>query len=871
MKAEQVDQALRQKFVDEDQRIVFWNDENGEFADYIDVGLSAELCEINLLDLREVGGLSAKLRLEQDDPAGKYLVYSQGKMPAAEQDWLLDIRHYSAKFHADVASLWLQELGLVNLSLREHLKSRSKFLSNQERRRKLARLADPDDDEAKIDLKMMAVLAGSAVANSFDVLRALYHRHASADSFDLTQPIELIPQLEKMALADGFWKLMREEFGYSEDLPDAAGLLRRLFISELLDKSDSRFDTLAQHQLPNVGRRNAVVFLTQWRDSSTMASSYDAAAAAISEEQNVRSSLTDLDLASLKEIYTFWDAEELIVSRLRSLLLDETQVAGVEDIEDITGERKAGHWLSGSGRDASKRQAIAAAYDAIVAAAQLFALHREQRQGLNFDSPEALLKAYRTKLYRFDRLYRHFCFKAKPAAAQGGDLLKALAEKVERVYDQGFVTPLGVEWSRHLDNGVLQEWSFAEFPAQQNFYNENIQPHLDKSDRKRAFVIVSDAFRYEAAQELTELVNGRYRMNAELSTMLGVLPSYTDLGMASLLPHETLAYNEKGDVLVDGKSSSGTKARNTQLETVQGMACQANELLKKKSDEAREFTKDKKVVYIYHNVVDARGDSASTESETFEAVNDCIAELADLVQLCINKLNASKVWLTADHGFLFQQKAPGATDRSVLNDKPAQAVKMKKRYVIGPKLGSISEAHHGHISKTAQAEGEMEFWVPRADNRFHFAGGARFVHGGAMPQEVVIPLVTISHLRNEQERQASRANKVGVQVLGTSHKITTPKYRFEVIQTEAIGERRMPITLSAAIYDGIDPVSSVQTVNMDSASDNMDDRKKTLRFELKNITFDKTKPYRLVLRDTETNAEIQSVPVVIDRSFTDDF
>jgi hypothetical protein len=26
-----------------------------------------------------------------------------------------------------------------------------------------------------------------------------------------------------------------------------------------------------------------------------------------------------------------------------------------------------------------------------------------------------------------------------------------------------------------------------------------------------------------------------------------------------------------------------------------------------------------------------------------------------------------------------------------------------------------------------------------------------------------------------------------------------------------------------------------------------------------------------VLRDTETNAEIQSVPVVIDRSFTDDF
>ena len=60
------------------------------------------------------------------------------------------------------------------------------------------------------------------------------------------------------------------------------------------------------------------------------------------------------------------------------------------------------------------------------------------------------------------------------------------------------------------------------------------------------------------AKELTEALNGRYRMNAQLSAMLGVLPSYTALGMASLLPHETLAYNDKGDVLVDGKPVAGT-------------------------------------------------------------------------------------------------------------------------------------------------------------------------------------------------------------------------------------------------------------------------------------------------------------------------
>ena len=35
MKAEQVDQALHQKFVTEGERLVFWHDPNGEFVEYV--------------------------------------------------------------------------------------------------------------------------------------------------------------------------------------------------------------------------------------------------------------------------------------------------------------------------------------------------------------------------------------------------------------------------------------------------------------------------------------------------------------------------------------------------------------------------------------------------------------------------------------------------------------------------------------------------------------------------------------------------------------------------------------------------------------------------------------------------------------------
>ena len=871
MKAEQVDKALHQKFIIESERLVFWHDPNVEFADYVGEGLSGDLADVQVLDVAKVGGLSAKLRLEQDDTEGKYLIYSKGEMPRAEEDWLLDIRLYSAQFHADVASLWLQELGLSRLSMRDHLKARAVFMGSQERRKKLKRLVDADDDEATHDLKMMAVLVGSPMANPFDVLRALCHGHVQNDRFDLSTPPTVIATLEKMALLERFWAIMGRDFSYTAEEPSVAGLLRKIFISELFHESDDALmDSIAHHKLPAAGRQNAVVFLTQWRDSSGKSDSYDAAAAAVAAEQKVSEPLATLGLDTLRDVYTFWEAEKRVVSSLKDRLQGERQSLNVESLTELVSERKAGYWLTGQRRELPDRQAIACAYDAIVAAAELFELHLAHQQALSFETPEKLLNAYRDKLHRFDRLYRDFCTQAKPALSQGWDLLKTLAEDVERVYDQGFLQPLGIEWSRLLDEGFLDKWSIEEFPPQQNFYAKCIGPHIKASDRKRAYVIISDAFRYEAAKELAESLNSVYRMDAQLSAMLGVLPSYTELGMASLLPHDVLAYNEKGSVLVDGKTCASIDARSNILASVGGMACQAATLRAMKLEEAREFTQGARTVYIYHNVIDARGDSASTEGETFEAVSSCIAELAELVQFCVNKLNAAKVWVTADHGFLFQKLAPDETDKSKLSDKPDHAVKSKKRYVIGQDLGTVPEAHHGAIEATSGATGGMEFWIPRAANRFHFTGGARFVHGGAMPQEVVVPLVTVTHVRGAKSG-STRSEKVSVQVLGGNHKITTPKYRFEIIQTEAVGERRKPITLRAAVYDGANPVTSVETITFDSDSDSIEDRKKSIRLELRTGTYDKSTSYRLVLRDVDSDAEVQSIPVVIDRSFDDDF
>ena len=114
--------------------------------------------------------------------------------------------------------------------------------------------------------------------------------------------------------------------------------------------------------------------------------------------------------------------------------------------------------------------------------------------------------------------------------------------------------------------------------------------------------------------------------------------------------------------------------------------------------------------------------------------------------------------------------------------------------------------------------------------------------------------------------------KVSVQVLGVNHKITTPKHRFELLQTQAVSERRQALTLRVAIYEGEEAVTLLgKTMVFDSKSENLGERTQSVLLTLQPGSFDKKRDYRLVLRDADTGADVQTVPVVIDRSFEDDF
>lgn len=169
-------------------------------------------------------------------------------------------------------------------------------------------------------------------------------------------------------------------------------------------------------------------------------------------------------------------------------------------------------------------------------------------------------------------------------------------------------------------------------------------------------MIISDAMRYEIGDQLPSLIRQEDRYSAELEATLAMLPSYTQLGMAALLPNKTLAItdNDTGTVLVDGQSSQGTVNRSKVLQAAlngRGQAVIAKAFMSMNSDEARELLKANDVVHIYHNRIDHTGDKIHSEGQAFEATEQTLDDLIRLVKK-LAAANANNLLITADHGFI---------------------------------------------------------------------------------------------------------------------------------------------------------------------------------------------------------------------------
>ncbi|ECA5834145.1 BREX-1 system phosphatase PglZ type A [Salmonella enterica subsp. enterica serovar Typhimurium] len=856
--------GLKAKFAE--HRIVFWHDPDKRFLEELD---NLELENVTLLDMTDQSQLAVKKRIEIDEPEQQFLLWFPHDAPPKEFDWLLDIRLYSTEFHADFAAITLNTLGIPQLGLREHIQRRKAFFSTK-RLSALKGLVTEQENEASLDKKMVAVIAGVKTAKTEEILFSLITQYVNQQKDDDSDLENTLAMLKRHDLEGVLWDILNQEMGYQAEHPTLENLILKLFCTDLSAQADpQKREWLEKNVLATPsGRASALAFMVTWRADRRYKEAYDYCAQQMQDALRPEDQYRLSSPYDLHECETTLSIEQTIIHALVTQLLEESTTLDREAFKKLLSERQSKYWCQ-------TRQEYCAIYDALRQAERLLNLRNRHIDGFHYQDSATFWKAYCEELFRFDQAYRLFNEYALLVHSKGAMILKSLDDYIEALYSNWYLAELSRSWNKVLETeNRMQEWRIAGVPRQQNFYNEVVKPQFNNPQIKRVFVIISDALRYEVAEELGNQINTEKRFTAELRSQLGVLPSYTQLGMAALLPHDEICYQAgSGDIVyADGLSTSGTPNRDTILKKYKGMAVKSDDLLKWKNQQGRDLIRDYEVVYIWHNTIDAMGDSASTEEKTFEACRNAVVELKDLVTRVINRLHGTRIIVTADHGFLFQQQPLSGQDKTTLQIKPDNTIKNHKRFIIGHQLPADDFCWKGKVADTAGVSDNSEFLIPKGIQRFHFSGGARFVHGGAMLQEVCVPVLQVKALQKTAAEKQPQRRPVDIVKHHPLIKLVNNIDKVSLLQTHPVGELYEPRTLNIFIVDNANNVvSGKERICFDSDNNTMEKRVRDVTLKLIGANFNRRNEYWLILEDAQTETGYQKYPVIIDLAFQDDF
>ncbi len=824
-------QALTKLF--ERHRIVFWYDAKRELRDDFE---ELQLPGVEKLTLAN-NEYGVKYKLLREQPKQKFLLYREGPQPADLDNWLLDVQLTHGEFRTDQVAMWLSELEL-GLEFTNVVQAHAEFFHAIKRKNALKKLLKADDTVGQIRLKMLAVCAGSEPRLDAVVENLLQEL---ADGRD-----EKIKLAGRCHLNGFLWEQMTRYYGYKSDEPGIRDFAIELF------KSCYAMGTEGQVKLTG----DALVFLKRWKDSRQFEGGFETLSGECAEILGIEQDLAKRDFRELVELDYFHLIDQKIISELVRAVTDRTASSG--DVAIWVRQRRQGHWYG-------KYRHL---YEAVDYAAQF--IHTLDEAKLAMDSLAEGVQRYSRFWYQLDQLYRKFTYHVRMSGQ--ASLMDSLTEQIENLYSNNYLLKLADRFQTFVD--VASKWEAFPVRKQKEFFEHWVRPFLHKENK--VCVIISDAMRYEIGDELLSLIRQEDRYSAELEPALSMLPSYTQLGMAALLPNKALAIadNETSTVLVDGQSSQGTANRNKilgQAISQRATARKADELMAMKGDDCRALVRDHDVIYIYHNRIDATGDKRESEERVFEAVEETLQELIRLIKK-LTGANANNLLVTSDHGFIYQNRAIDESDFSGTNAKGDQILFRDRRFVLGKGLTEASSLHKFTPEKLGLT-GEVEVQIPKSINRLRLKGsGSRFVHGGASLQEVVIPVLKIN------KKRQSDVTAVEVDILrGDNSMITSGQLAVTMYQARPVTDKIQPRVLRAGIYtDAGELISDSHDLTFDLGSDNPRERELQVRFVLTRRA-DEANGQKVTLRLEEKHAgtshyrEYKSLQYSMRRSFTSDF
>lgn len=427
-------------------------------------------------------------------------------------------------------------------------------------------------------------------------------------------------------------------------------------------------------------------------------------------------------------------------------------------------------------------------------------------------------------------------------------------QKVKRGLDQNYsklCNRINLEWTRCLkETGGMDE---VHMLRQYNFYDEKI-----KSVQKKVAVIVSDALRYEVAQELIgELAKSKHI--ASLKPAIAMLPSETKYCKPSLLPHRELKLYGKGeeqDMAVDDHILDTTQKRSEHLQVYRdGAVCVPFETVAEYNQEKNREIFKHPLVYIFHDVIDKTGHDGNAK-QIVNSCRDAITELKKMIPKIHASYNVTEVYITSDHGFLFNDIMFTDKDKHKIEE---DCLERSTRYYLTKSKDEVSGVVKFPLNEVSGMVnvGDVMVAVPMGTNRFAApSGGYMFTHGGAALQELIIPVIT-----SRQERDDNK-QPVGVMILDRRLSMQASRLRFKMLQTEAVSMNMKERPIRVALYHNDVPVTPVKDILLDKTDPSLDNRKIQVDLTLnKNIdakvlqlkVFDATDELNPIIKENVTN------------------
>lgn len=846
MDLQNIQEQLNNEFAKQDTRIIFWFDDKGDYENEVEE-IKLNNAKLHILD--GLNWLYSKWLLHESDPEGKYLVYAPFSRPSDAENPLADLYYYSVPYYTDRVSQMSQEVGIDN-RFKEHLAKYSNFWKNKNRIEKFKALGIDHYNTETIDIGLIAVLTDVKTPSFEEVVKQLM----------LCDSTEYFKALDSNGLTESFWELCKKYFAYVSDKPNMDDMSASMIVTYAASTLNNTVpDAMKTYILPK--RNDVVVFIRNIMDNILCRDSYDALAEKVDKTLRFTVRIAEnlkkdagKDAASLADILAcdaFVGLDDILIDWMIDKLDVEVLDAEIDglNISRIAMQRtsKAFHYSDN----------FKAEYETIKNAYMLM----KAVDSLEVSSdPAALVKKYQEDMYLIDSYYRWFYYAYDQIV--DNERFVGVRQQVENIYTNTYLHKSVPKWNSVVENENIQNIGLIR---QTSFFNHYLRAYDGKD---RVIVIISDALRYECAKELVTKFDMDEKCDAKMDAMLGVLPSVTPMGMASLLPHSEINVDANMTVTIDGGACGDLSSRDKILKNrnVNNCAVPFDEIAKANKATVRELLQGKNIVYIYHNQVDARGDKPASENEVFNACAEAIDEIFKLIKKLTGDISATKYFITADHGFLYKRDKLQEFDK--VSFPKELCTYSNKRFLLT--TDKVNE--QGVISRALPYLNKMnELYVttPVGADIFKVAGGGQnYVHGGSSLQEILIPVVEVKTAKGKQE-----TDFVDVILTTVSRKVTNLTTYFDFIQTEKVTDVMKGRNIVAFFTtESGEKISYDVPIIATSQSDSPEKRSFHEKFTLKSRKYTLDDKYYLNIVDANDEKNVlHSYEFVIDIAFVDDF